>query len=153
MTLLRLTAAVLFAYGIAAAADRVDASTLNGKVLLGYQGWFSCPGDGSALNRWWHYCPSGQTPSGSNIQIDFWPDLSEFSANEQFNTGNFTFPGGGQAPLFTGYLQATVVHHFQWMSDYNLDGAMLQRFTIELTGGSAQAFRDQVTRNVRAAAE
>lgn len=29
------------------AAEKVDSSSLQGKVLLGYQGWFNCPGDGS----------------------------------------------------------------------------------------------------------
>ena len=32
----------------------VDPSTLDRKLMMGYQGWFACPGDGSALNRWVH---------------------------------------------------------------------------------------------------
>ena len=36
----------------AAAADKVDPNTLQGKVLLGYQGWFNCAGDGAPENTW-----------------------------------------------------------------------------------------------------
>ena len=35
----------------------VDASTMYNKLLMGYQGWFGCPGDGSAANQWWHWVP------------------------------------------------------------------------------------------------
>ena len=35
-------------------AQVVDASTLNGKVLFGYQGWFRCPGDPSGAG-WLHW--------------------------------------------------------------------------------------------------
>ncbi|HWB96342.1 MAG TPA: hypothetical protein VG672_06560, partial [Bryobacteraceae bacterium] len=34
------------------AADQVDASTLTGKVLFGYQGWFDCQKDGEADHNW-----------------------------------------------------------------------------------------------------
>src|SRR5437899_18984 len=41
------------AAGAAQTAD-VDSSTLVGKHLFGYQGWFACPGDGGS-NRWVHW--------------------------------------------------------------------------------------------------
>ncbi len=31
------------------ARDVVDASTLHGKVMAGYQGWFRCPGDAAGM--------------------------------------------------------------------------------------------------------
>jgi hypothetical protein len=30
------------------AADTVDPSTLTGKLIMGYQGWFNCPNDGTS---------------------------------------------------------------------------------------------------------
>jgi hypothetical protein len=33
----------------ASRAEPIDATTLEGKLLMGYQGWFGCPGDGSLL--------------------------------------------------------------------------------------------------------
>ena len=45
---------LLLACGGAGAADVVDASTLKGKVLLGYQGWFRCPGGGTMGSNWSH---------------------------------------------------------------------------------------------------
>ncbi|MCD6394737.1 MAG: hypothetical protein J7M40_14690, partial [Planctomycetes bacterium] len=35
----------------------VDTSTLDGKVMCGYQGWFTCPGDGSSKG-WNHWAES-----------------------------------------------------------------------------------------------
>ena len=37
---------------VALAAQAADVSTLEGKVLLGYQGWFNCAGDGAPQNNW-----------------------------------------------------------------------------------------------------
>jgi hypothetical protein len=36
----------------AAAAQAVDFTTLDGKVLLGYEGWFNCPGNGDTNHGW-----------------------------------------------------------------------------------------------------
>ena len=64
-----------------AAANRIDPSTLNGKVLLGYQGWFSCPGDGSPHNNWRSW--SRGVPAPDTLTVDLYPDLSELDADER----------------------------------------------------------------------
>src|SRR5258706_357061 len=33
----------------------VDTTTLSGKVMCGYQGWFGTPGDGSSRTNWQHW--------------------------------------------------------------------------------------------------
>ena len=57
----------------------VDPSTMTGKLLMGYQGWFACPGDGSAQNSWVHWF-GNNTPTAANAHFDFWPDTSELDA-------------------------------------------------------------------------
>ena len=37
----------------AAAGDEVEATTVHGKIMCGYQGWFRCPGDAANLG-WIH---------------------------------------------------------------------------------------------------
>lgn len=36
-----------------------DATTMDQKMLMGYQGWFGCPGDGSLINTWFHWFDMG----------------------------------------------------------------------------------------------
>jgi Bacterial Ig domain len=129
----------------------VDASTLSRKLLMGYQGWFACPNDGSGLNGWNHWF-SRQPPVATNLVVDFWPDVSEYGSNELFATG-MTLPDGSPAKVFSAFNQATVVRHFKWMKDNNLDGVFLQRFGSELGNATLRGFRNQVTVNVRAGAE
>jgi hypothetical protein len=117
-------------------------------MLFGYQGWFACPGDGSGLNRWQHWL---QGTSG--FQVDLWPDLSEFPPAELFAMPAITLPDGGPASAFSAYPAATVMRHFQWMRQYGLDGALLQRFLGEVQDPAFFAFRNQVTKNVISAAE
>jgi hypothetical protein len=51
-------------------ASGVDTSTMNRKLLMGYQGWFSTPGDGSAQNSWVHWFRNN-TPTAANANFDF----------------------------------------------------------------------------------
>ncbi len=53
-------------------AQNADTSTLTGKVLLGYQGWFRCPGGGAAGQNWSHW--SKGTPAAGTLTIDMYPD-------------------------------------------------------------------------------
>ena len=132
-------------------ADAVDTSTLNRKMLLGYQGWFACPGDGSPVNAWIHWFRN-QTPTAANSTFDFWPDISELDPDELFDTA-MTLNNGTPARLYGAAKQKTVLRHFKWMRDYHIDGVFLQRFTSELSSSSFSAWRNQVTSNVWLGAE
>jgi hypothetical protein len=129
----------------------VDPGTLDRKLMMGYQGWFACPGDGSALNKWVHWFRS-QTATATNATVDFWPDIAELDADELFATA-MTLPGGGPARVYSPYREKTVVRHFRWMKDNQLDGVFLQRFSSGLSNPDSFAFKNQVTANVRVGAE
>ncbi|MET7403563.1 lectin [Dactylosporangium sp. NPDC005572] len=120
-----------------------------GKISVGYQGWFACPGDGAPINQWWHWSRNGgQPPSPSNTTIVSWPDMREFTRGYTTAYGNL---GNGQpARLFSSYDQQTVDTHFKWMQQYGVDTAALQRFNP--FGGEGPT-RDAMTAKVRQAAE
>lgn len=126
----------------------VDASTLDGKMMAGYQGWFTTSGDGSGAG-WRHWSP-GVTPTASNITFDMWPDLREYAANELTATA-FRYANGSVAGLYSAYNPATVDRHVRWMRDYGIDGVFVQRFIGEAI--RLRGVRDRVLSNVRSGAE
>jgi hypothetical protein len=133
------------------AAPEVDATTLGGKLLFGYQGWFGCPGDGSMLDRWQHWFRTGPA-SADALRVDMWPDVSELPGSERCPTP-LKMSDGRPAEVYSSYRQAVVDLHFRWLRDYELPGVFLQRFTPRLDSEPTREFRDTVARNVRAAAE
>src|SRR5438477_8456357 len=96
----------------AQSAGDVDATTLDGKLMFGYQGWFGCPGDGSPLDAWEHWFRRGTLPSTTSLRVDMWPDVSELSPDERCDTP-LTLPDGRPAQLFSAYNPRTVDRHFQ----------------------------------------
>ena len=139
------------AQNVPTAGRVVDPGTMEHKLLMGYQGWFACPGDGSPPDRWVHWFRRNQ-PVAANVTVDFWPDISELDADELFPTG-LRLPDGSPAKVYSAYTPRTVARHFQWMRDNQLDGVFLQRFTSELSDPAFFALRNRVTENVRAGAE
>lgn len=133
-------------------AAPVDPTTLDRKLLFGYQGWFGCPGDGSPLGAWEHWFRRGATAAAASLRVDMWPDVSELSPDERCETP-LTLPGGHTAHLYSAFNPKTVERHFRWMREYDLPGVFLQRFTARLDNPAVLAFRDTVSHNVRAAAE
>ncbi|NEA30434.1 twin-arginine translocation signal domain-containing protein [Streptomyces sp. SID13031] len=120
-----------------------------GKVTVGYQGWFACPGDGSPINRWWHWSrDSSQPPSPSNTTIASWPEMSEYTTS--FQTAYANLGNGQPAKLFSSYTQQTVNTHFLWMQQHGCDTAALQRFNPT---GDEGPTRDAMAAKVRQAAE
>lgn len=133
-------------------AEEIDASTLSGKVICGYQGWFRAKGDGDP-DFWVHWSRSGHHVSMDNLVIDMWPDMREYAPSDMFPVPNMKHADGRQACLFSSTSSGTVDLHFKWMQDYGIDGIQLQRFAVGLIHGGWQSrSADRVLGNVRSAA-
>jgi hypothetical protein len=127
----------------------VDCSTMRGKVLAGYQGWFAAEGDGAGLG-WQHYGRRGEFRPG-RCCIDLWPDVSELTEGEKFATA-FRHAGGSTAHVFSSHHPQTVGRHFQWMREYGIDGAFVQRFVVETQRPVSLRHCNTVLTNCRAGA-
>lgn len=99
----------------------VDASTLQGKVLTGYQGWFNTPND-AADEGYVHWGSPG------DWSIEQWPDPNDYDSSELFAVPGVTTARGEQAHLFSSANGSVVDRHFQWMREHDIDGVLLQRF-------------------------
>lgn len=138
--------------GAADSSDTVDPSTLTGKVMCGYQGWFTCEGDGMNLG-WVHWSKNRQKPFGpGNVTVDLWPDVSEFDEDEVYETG-FTLPDGSPAKVFSSANRKTVLRHFSWMEEYGIDGVFLQRFANGLKSPELLNQKNTVLKHAREGAE
>ena len=128
----------------AQAAD-VDPSSIDKKVLLGYQGWFACASDDAG--RWVHWFRG--VPTLDALTVDMYPDLSELEPDEQCPVPNMTI-GDKPAYLFSSRNAKTVNRHFRWMKEYGLDGVLVQRFVNGIRGKQAEG--DVVLKHIMAAA-
>jgi hypothetical protein len=134
-----------------------DPAAFQGKVLCGYQAWFSAPGDGSddaaghehPGHGWVHYGDGVFRPGVCNI--DRWPDMSGAGNDERYPT-DFHFSDGSDATVFSSYNPKTVNRHFAWMAQYGIDGVFLQRFGSDLRTPGTYDFCDAALENVRNAA-
>ncbi|MFN3189415.1 MAG: glycoside hydrolase family 71/99-like protein [Aureliella sp.] len=132
----------------AASVSIVDRSNLTGKVMVGYQGWFNCQGDGADLG-WTHWARNRHKPfAPGNVTVDLWPDVTELDSDERYATG-FTHQEGSAAEVFSSGNRKTVLRHFQWMHDYGIDGAFLQRFANGLRREDSKLHKDRVLAHVR----
>jgi len=123
-----------------------------GKVIVGYQGWFSGQNDGSPNGNWSHYSNNGLAPGSNNCVLVSWPDVRDYTTTYQTTFANL---GNGQpAKLPSPWDQQTVTVHFQWMQQNGIDGAALQRFASWTTPGSTRKAQDDgIAARVKTAAE
>jgi len=131
-------------------AQVVDTSTLIGKVVCGYQGWFRCEGDGSN-NGWHHYAAGGNFEPG-HAHIEMWPDVSELPAQDRFAT-SFKHADSTVAEVFSSVRESTAQLHFKWMRDHGIDGAFLQRFAATTRDKRFREPMDRVLANCQSAAK
>jgi len=109
---------------------QVNRSTLTGKIMCGYQGWFAVPSD--PINRGWYHYQQNNTFAEGSCDFDFWPDMSEMGSDEKYAAPGFLTQSGAQSYLFSAQNRTTVLRHFQWMADYGIDGVFIQRFATEV---------------------
>lgn len=124
----------------------VNTKTLTGKVMSGYQGWFNAPEDGAGQG-WSHWSAHGRFEPGA-CKIDFWPDMTELDADERFVTP-FVHADGRPAEVFSSFNRKTVLRHFKWMQDYDLDGVFVQRFITSTFDARALRHVNVVLSNCR----
>jgi len=124
----------------------VDTSTLTGKVMCGYQGWFAAEGDGAGRG-WYHWSGRNGFKPGS-CKIDLWPDVSELGPDERYATP-FRLADGRAAEVFSAFNSKTVLRHFKWMKDYGIDGVFVQRFAGEVFGDKGLRQFNVVLQNCR----
>ena len=108
----------------------VDASTIQNKVLAGYQGWA-----GVGRGTWDHWSKDGKTPnpSSANEHFEMVPQAGEYPLTALHSTG-FKYKGNGSVvKLYDNAADGVVDLHFRWMKDYGMDGVLIQRFISECT--------------------
>lgn len=117
LVLLFLTIELALTYG--------QSSDIVGELVVGYQGWFGAPNDGSPIvNKWLHWALWGETPSPGHVTFEIYPDTREYQKLYQTGLGNL---GNGQpAKLFSAWDISTVDVHFKWMQQYNIQTVALQ---------------------------
>lgn len=108
-------------------SNLINADTIKGKVMAGYQGWFSAVGDG-VDNRWIHWSNNREKVTAKSLLVEMWPDMSEYPESEKMKVEGMKHKDGSQAYLFSSKRAATVDLHFKWMKEYGIDGVFVQRF-------------------------
>ena len=126
----------------------IDATTLDGKVLCGYQGWFNTPGDGTGFG-FTHWGQRLESTNGGRFTVDMWPDTSEYDPADLHEVPGLKMPDGSPARLYSAFRKGPVLRHFKWMREYGLDGVFLSRFIGEASNPSRSRHVNQVLANVR----
>lgn len=126
----------------------VDRSTLDGKVLCGYQGWFGAPHDGSG-GGYIHWGRDSFRLGPGLFTVDMWPDLAEYDPADLFAVPGLKMPDGSPARVYSAYRKSPVLLHCKWMRQYGIDGVFMSRFTVQTLSPDRRRHADQVLANVR----
>jgi hypothetical protein len=126
----------------------IDVTTLDGKVLCGYQGWFNTPGDGTDFG-FVHWGQSLDRPGGGRFTVDMWPDTFEYDPADLCEVPGLKMPDGSPARLYSAFRKGPVLLHCKWMRQYGIDGVFLSRFVSETTSPARARHVNTVLASVR----
>ena len=123
-------------------------SEFTGKSVAGYQVWFAA---GNATSGWVHW--SGNTPPAANkTHVEIYPDVTEYAETDLVQTALANLGNGSLSKLFTSSNKTVIDKHFQWMKEYGIDGAAVQRF-IGSIGGAIINSPNSASLKIKQAAE
>jgi hypothetical protein len=137
--------------GIPSAVTAETAAGLDGRLIVGYQGWFGCPGDFGTYPGWSHWFFHDK-PEAANFAVDSLPVTDGLPASALCPTG-LAHADGSPISLFTAQDPGLVALHFRWMESHGIDGAALQRFLKQVEGQARLERSDHLLREERDAAE
>jgi hypothetical protein len=122
---------------------------LAGRLILGYQGWYGCPGDFQDNGDWQHWFWGGH--AAQNLAVELLPSTRGIDPRDLCDSG-LKRPDGSAVHLFSSQNARVVAQHFAWMRDHGIDGVAVQRFASELAHPERRRRLDHLLENVRAAA-
>jgi hypothetical protein len=126
----------------------IDTTTLNGKVLCGYQGWFNTPSDAAEIGySHWSRDPFGVT--SATVTVDYWPEIPEYDPADLQLVSGMTLSTSQPAYLYSSYRRGATLKHFQWMREYGIDGVFLSRFVGATTYPKYFRMANMVLNHVR----
>jgi hypothetical protein len=126
-----LSAVFVFSFSSVGVAGTTNLpSEMEGKLFVGYQGWFRTPADGA--NSKWKHWGNGTTLTATDLTVDMWPDISEYPDTVLATPPGLPLLGNGTSTkLFSSVFKETTDLHLKWMQDYGVDGAFVQRFVTD----------------------
>lgn len=123
-------------------------SEFTGKSVAGYQAWFKT---GSSTSGWFHW--SGTTPpSQYTTHFEVYPDVTEYLDADLTATALANLGNNQPSKLFNSSNKSVIDTHFEWMKDYGIDGAAVQRF-IGNIGNSIVKSPSSVANKIKESAE
>lgn len=102
-------------------------NSFTGKVMTGYQGWFTTEGDSAKLG--WNRYAKDWVFTNKVCSFDAWPETREY---EKLYKTPIVDSKGSSTFLFSSNDASTSDLHMKWMKDYGIDGAFIQRFFLAL---------------------
>lgn len=139
-------ASILGPYSGPSRAD-IDATTLDGKVLCGYQGWFNTPNDSESFG--FGHWGDGLEHGSERFTVDMWPDVSDYNPADLAVVPGLKMPDGSPARLYSGFSKGPALLHCKWMRQYGIDGVFISRFEGETQDPQRFHHINTVLANVR----
>lgn len=133
-----------------AATVHAAPSGLAGRVIVGYQGWFGCPGDYLDNKEWQHWFEGAA--GARALTVDMLPSLKSFKREDLCDTG-LKRADGSAVHVFSSQNPAIVARHFEWLQKHGIDGVAFQRFVTHTQLPDLRKRSDNVLGHVRQSAE